>query len=164
MTLVVHFVLVAVLSQPLFASANVCDDETQCLEECEQLFNTCTELRSLLVGIFCVALDFTPIPVAGSLCTVANGFAHDDPVDVILGGVFGVLDAISLGMSHYIKAATADVAQLARMVQKGGKIIQAIVINSKEFKCLRLAAHELKLLKEMFSGAQTFIEMIQNYE
>jgi hypothetical protein len=91
------------------------------------------------------------------------GIARGDPFDIVMGGGFLVIDFFTWGIAGKVKAATVGVSKLARMVQKGGKIVKGVLVGGKEFKCLRLAAMEtakLKKLLTLFEDTSSFLSNI----
>ena len=77
-------------------------------------------------------LDLTPIPFAGSACTLGNGIRNGDVGDIVIGGLFMAFDAITFGQGHYVKgvsAAAKGVSALARRVRQGGKILKAFKVG-----------------------------------
>jgi hypothetical protein len=77
---------------------------------------------------------------AGSACSLTNAIYAKDFIGIASSVLFLGFDWITWGQGHWIKASTANVSKLARMVQKGGKIIKGVKVGKKKFKSLRLAA------------------------
>jgi hypothetical protein len=100
----------------------------------------CSGVKTFAVELGCIALDFTPIPFAGSACSLGNAIYNKDFIDIASNVFFLGFDWITLGQGHWIKASTANVSKLARMVKKAGKIIKNVKVGNKKFKYFRLGA------------------------
>lgn len=76
----------------------------------------------------------TPVPLVGSACDLINGINKGDVGEIIFGSVFLVVDTLTFGLGHYIgagsKVGKKSVSELARRVQKGGKITKGVKIGS----------------------------------
>lgn len=76
-------------------------------------------------------MDFAPIPLAGSACSIYLAIDSGDASGIVFGVATGLLDIFTFGMGHYLVAVGKDISKLARLVQKGGQIVRGISIGSK---------------------------------
>ena len=54
----------------------------------------------------CIALDYTPVPGAGSACDLIVSIQKDSAVDIALSSAFLTLDLTTFGMAKYAKIAS----------------------------------------------------------
>jgi hypothetical protein len=102
--------------------------------------NECTELKSYAIELGCIILDFSPIPFAGSTCSLANAYYNNDTYDIAVNIIFLGLDYFSFGQAHWIKLGTTNVSKLANMVRRGKKIVQAFKVKGKKILLFTLGS------------------------
>ena len=91
----------------------------------------CAELISFTIELSCIILDITPIPFAGSTCSLANAINDKNIQGVVVNIAFLALDYFTLGQGHWIKSGTTNVSKLAKMMRRGKEIMQSIKVGGK---------------------------------
>ncbi len=84
--------------------------------------------------------------VSSTLCSMKNNFKRSNVIGLGLDMVFLGLDYWT---SDLADSAAAGVSNLARLVQKGGKIVKGIQVGFYEYKSLRLAAKHRDFLVKL---------------
>jgi hypothetical protein len=100
----------------------------------------CAELISFTIELSCIILDITPIPFAGSTCSLANAINDKNIQGVVVNIAFLALDYFTLGQGHWIKSGTTNLPKLGKMTSRLKKIVQANKVGGKQYGSLRLTA------------------------